>query len=102
MLADPTRRSILDLLAEHGPQTVGQLAGHFPGLVSSGISKHLMGLRASGLVSATRLGRQQLYQLEPEAFSRALVPWLARYEPYWSSALDRLRALAEAPERDGQ
>lgn len=98
MLADPTRRRILDLLAERGPLTVGQLAGEFPGLVSSGISKHLMGLRAAGLVSATRQGRQQLYQLEAEAFSSALAPWLAKYEPYWSSALVRLRDLAEGRE----
>jgi DNA-binding transcriptional ArsR family regulator len=66
-LADPTRRRILDLLAEHGPLTVGQLAAEFPDLVASGISKHLMSLRAADLVSATRRGRQQIYQLEPDA-----------------------------------
>lgn len=102
MLADPTRRRILDLLAEGGPQTVGQLAAHFPELVPSGISKHLMGLRAAGLVSATKQGRQQRYQIEAEAFSHALAPWLARYEPYWSAALDRLRGLAEGPGADGR
>src|SRR5580700_7672617 len=62
-LADPTRRRILDLLAEHGPLTVSQIAAAFPGLVVSGISKHLMGLRAAGLVTATRQGRQQIYRL---------------------------------------
>jgi DNA-binding transcriptional ArsR family regulator len=98
MLADPTRRRILDLLAEHGPLTVGQLAGAFPGLVSSGISKHLMGLRAAGLVSATRQGRRQVYRIEEEAFSRALAPWLVRYEHYWTRALERLRDLAEERE----
>jgi hypothetical protein len=25
-------------------------------------------------------------------------PWLAKYEPYWSDALDRLRKLAESEE----
>jgi DNA-binding transcriptional ArsR family regulator len=96
VLADPTRRRILDLLAERGPLTVGQLAAEFPELVSSGISKHLMGLRAAGLVSATDQGRQRLYRLDAEALSDALAPWLARYEPYWSAALKRLRTLAEA------
>jgi DNA-binding transcriptional ArsR family regulator len=94
-LADPTRRRILDLLAERGDLTVGQLAAEFPGLVASGISKHLMGLRAAGLVSATRQGRQQLYRLNAEVMGEALAPWLAKYEPFWAAALQRLRDLAE-------
>jgi len=96
VLADPTRRRILDLLAERGPLTVGQLAAEFPELVSSGISKHLMGLRAAGLVRATDQGRQRLYRIDAEMLSDALARWLARYEPYWSAALKRLRDLAQA------
>jgi DNA-binding transcriptional ArsR family regulator len=95
ILADPTRRHILDLLAEGGPLAVGQLAAGFPDLVTSGISKHLMSLRAAGLVSATRRGRQQIYQLEPGALADGLTPWIAKYERYWSDALERLRNLAE-------
>lgn len=95
ILADPTRRQILDLLAEHGPLTVGELAGEFPRLVTSGISKHLMSLRGASLVCATRRGRQQVYQLKPDVLAAALTPWMAKYERYWSTALERLRHLAE-------
>jgi len=94
-LADPTRRRILDLLAERGPLTVSQIGAAFPQLVVSGISKHLMGLRAAGLVSATKQGRQQIYRLNAEVMAQALAPWLAKYEPYWTDALERLRNLAE-------
>jgi DNA-binding transcriptional ArsR family regulator len=97
-LADPTRRRILDLLAEHGELTVGELAAAFPDLVASGISKHLMSLRAAGLVTSTRSGRRQIYRIDAGAFADALAPWLARYEPYWSDALERLRTLAEGTE----
>ncbi len=97
-LADPTRRRILDLLAERGTLTVSQLAAEFPDLVASGISKHLMVLRAAGLVTATRQGRQQLYRIDADALADALAPWLAKYEPYWSDALERLRDLAEGRE----
>ena len=97
-LADPTRRRILDLLAERGTLTVGQLAEQFPDLVASGISKHLMGLRAAGLVTATRQGRQRLYRIDADALAEALAPWLAKYEPYWAAALERLRDLAEGRE----
>ena len=72
-LADPTRRRILDLLVERGTLTVGQLAGEFPDLVASGISKHLMGLRATGLVTSQRVGRQQHYRFEGEG----------RWPPCW-------------------
>jgi DNA-binding transcriptional ArsR family regulator len=99
-LADPTRRRILDLLAGHGTLTVGELAAHFPDLVASGISKHLMALRAAGLVTATKQGRHQLYAIDGERMAEALAPWVARYESYWSAALTRLRAAAVDP--DGQ
>ena len=95
ILADPTRRLILDLLAERGPLSVGQVASEFPDLVASGISKHMMSLRAGGVVSATRRGRQQIYQLEPDALAAGLTPWIAKYEQYWSAALERLRDLAQ-------
>lgn len=94
-LATPTRRRILDLIAEHGQLTVSEIATEFPDLVASGISKHLMELRAAGLVYARRQGRQQIYRIDGPAFADALVPWLALYEPYWTHALERLRDLAE-------
>jgi len=95
ILADPTRRHILDLLAERDALTVGQLAAEFPALVPSGISKHLMSLRAEGLVSATRRGRHQVYRVKPEAVAAGLGPWIAKYEKYWTPALERLGELAE-------
>ncbi|HUX20927.1 MAG TPA: metalloregulator ArsR/SmtB family transcription factor [Spirochaetia bacterium] len=99
-LADPTRRRILDLLAEHRTLSVGQLAERFPDLVPSGISKHLMNLRAVGLVTATRRGRERLYQIDAETMTAALAPWVVKYRPYFSSALERLRDLAEGVDQD--
>jgi DNA-binding transcriptional ArsR family regulator len=95
VLADPTRRQILDLLAERGPLNVSQLAAEFPDLVTSGISKHLMGLRAAALVHANREGRQRIYSLDAEAVTGTLAPWLAKYDRYFRAALERLRDLAE-------
>jgi|SRR5437867_441574 len=94
-LADSTRRQILDLLAEQGPLSVSELAAQFPDLVTSGISKHLMSLRAAGLVSAERQGRLQIYRLEPDALVADLTPWIAKYEQYWSAALERLRNVSQ-------
>jgi DNA-binding transcriptional ArsR family regulator len=98
LLADPTRRRIMDLLAEHGPMSVSELAAQFPDHVFSGISKHLMGLRAAGLVTASRQGRRQLYRIDADGFTRALAPWVAKYEAYWSTSLAALKQLAESDE----
>lgn len=95
VLADPTRRRMLDLLAERGPLNVGQLAAEFPDLVASGISKHLMGLRAQGLVHADRDGRQQIYTLDAQAVTGTLAPWLEKYDRFFAQALERLRDAAE-------
>lgn len=95
VIADPTRRRMLDLLAERGSLTVGELAAEFPDLVASGISKHLMALRAAGLVRAEKRGRNQHYRIDPAGFDRAFGAWAARYEKYWGASLDRLRTLSE-------
>ncbi|MBO0812702.1 MAG: helix-turn-helix transcriptional regulator [Microlunatus sp.] len=96
VIADPTRRRMLDLLAERGSLTVGELAAEFPGLVASGISKHLMALRAAGLVRAEKRGRNQHYRIDPAGFDNAFGAWARRYESYWGLSLERLRALSEA------
>lgn len=93
-IADPTRRRILDLLAERDSLTVGELATEFPDLVSSGISKHLMTLRAAGLVVARKEGRHQRYRIDADGLAAALGPWVARYETYWSVALAKLHDAA--------
>jgi DNA-binding transcriptional ArsR family regulator len=95
ILADPTRRRILDLLAEQGPLNVTDLSAEFPDLVASGISKHLMGLRSAGLVHANREGRQQIYSLDATAMAGPLAAWLRKYDRFWGGALERLRQLAE-------
>ena len=90
---------MLDLLLERGSLTVGELAAEFPDLVPSGISKHLMNLRAAGLVVAQKEGRHQRYRIDQDGLTAAFGPWVARYEALWSNALLRLRDLAtERPE----
>lgn len=99
-LADPTRRRMLDLLSERGSMTVGELAAEFPDLVASGISKHLMALRAAHLVVAEKDGRHQHYRIDADGLAAAVGPWVARYEVYWTQALARLREAATADEVD--
>ncbi|TLS36021.1 ArsR/SmtB family transcription factor [Pseudalkalibacillus caeni] len=99
-LGDNTRRTIMDLLAEHDEMTVKQLSEHFPDLVRSGISKHLMQLRKLNLVYSIKRGREQIYRINPEVVSNVLRPWVKKYEKYWDDTLIRLKQAAESSKRD--
>jgi len=64
-LADPTRRTILTLLAAEGETSAGQLAAGIDALSRTAVSSHLRILRSAGLVAERRAGRYRLYSLAP-------------------------------------
>ena len=86
-LADPTRRAILDRLAE-GETTVGRLSRPFP-LSLAAISKHLGVLERAGLVTRESRGRERVCRIDPAALNDARA-WLEFHERFWT---DRLEAL---------
>ncbi len=69
-LADPTRRKILELLAERD-RTAGEIASHFE-ISGPSVSNHLKILKAAGLVSAERQGQSLVYHLETTVFQELL------------------------------
>ena len=89
-LADPTRRAILDRLAE-GEATVGALSGPFP-LSLAAISKHLGVLERAGLVTREARGRERVCRLDPAALADARA-WLEFHERFWTDRLEALEAL---------
>jgi DNA-binding transcriptional ArsR family regulator len=86
-LADPTRRRILELLAEE-ELTAGEVAGEFP-TSRPGVSRHLRVLREQGLVRVRPEGRRRVYSLDPEPLAE-LDEWLAQYRAFWANRLDAL------------
>lgn len=78
-LGDPTRRRIVELLAED-ERSVGDLASHFPSSRPA-ISKHLRVLREAGVVGVRGEAQRRIYRLEPEALGRA-ESWLARHRQF--------------------
>lgn len=86
-LADPTRRTIVELLAER-ERSAGELAAEFT-TSRPAVSRHLRVLRDHGLVQARVEGRQRLYSLDPAPLAE-LDEWLARYRSYWTNRLDAL------------
>ena len=73
-LADPTRRTILDLLASHGHGTATTLAAALP-VSRPAVIKHLAVLDRAGLVAARRHGREVRYVVQPAPLRRRRRGW---------------------------
>jgi DNA-binding transcriptional ArsR family regulator len=86
-LADPTRRRLLELLAER-ERSAGELAGEFT-VSRPAVSRHLRVLRDAGLVRWREDAQRRIYALRPQPLAE-LDDWLAGYRRFWSDALDQL------------
>jgi DNA-binding transcriptional ArsR family regulator len=86
-LADPTRRRIVELLAD-GERSAGEIASNFR-TSRPGVSRHLRVLREHGLIRAREEGQRRLYSLDPEPLAE-LDAWLDRYRAFWANRLDAL------------
>ena len=71
VLADPTRRAVLERLVHDGPQTATELAGHFPS-TRQAVVKHLRVLADAQLVTAERNGREVHYRATTERLADAV------------------------------
>ena len=88
-IADPKRREILVALGRR-PMAVHQLTELFD-VSRPAVSKHLAVLGEAGLVSARREGKENLYEVQPEAL-RGVLDWVSQF---WQPRLQRLKQLAE-------
>ncbi len=92
-LADPTRRAILERLAQ-GEARVTELARPF-GISLNSVSKHIRFLERARLVRRRRAGREHLLSLD-RAPLEAAATWIERQRNLWTSRLDLLEALFES------
>jgi DNA-binding transcriptional ArsR family regulator len=92
VIADPTRRAILDRLRA-GPVPVNELASDFE-TSRPAISKHLRVLKQSRLVTEERVGRERLYALRSAPLQKAAA-WLEGYRGFWQRNLESLKTYLE-------
>ena len=88
-LADPTRRKILELLA-NGEMTVTRLAEPFD-MTMPAISKHLKVLERAGLIVRGREAQWRPAKLQARPLKEAL-DWVEQYRENWEESFDRLGA----------
>jgi DNA-binding transcriptional ArsR family regulator len=80
-LADPTRRALLDELAERDGQTLFELCSrlatkHGLGSTRQAVSQHLDVLEEAGLVATRREGRYKFHDLTTEPLERLTERWV--------------------------
>jgi DNA-binding transcriptional ArsR family regulator len=96
-LADDTRRTVLDAVAERGTATATELTEVVP-ISRQAVAKHLGVLREAGLVDATRVGRETRYEPRPGAL-RPAASWLEATDRTWEDRLARLKQRVEGTTR---
>ena len=96
VLAEPTRRRILDQLLDR-PQTVGDLVATLS-VSQPSVSKHLRVLRDAGVVEARKDAQRRVYELRPDALAEVLA-WVEPYRRLWSGRLDALERHLDSKER---
>ena len=89
-LGDPTRRAILEQLAEE-PSAVVDLAAGLP-VSRPAVSQHLKILKDAGLVSDVQVGTRRIYSLDPQGIE-GLREYLDRF---WNTALRSFKTRVEA------
>lgn len=95
-LADPTRRAMLQRLAQ-APHTVTALAEPFT-ISLAAASKHIKVLEKAGLVQRSVQGRTHLCRLDAQPMHAGL-EWIRHYEGFWNARLDSLEALLRDEDR---
>ncbi|MFI5924954.1 ArsR/SmtB family transcription factor [Micromonospora sp. NPDC051543] len=96
VLAEPTRRRILDALRD-ADRSVNELVDGL-GVSQPAVSKHLRVLREAGFVSCRVAARQRIYRLDPGPL-RAVDGWLDPYRQLWSRHLDALQRHLDSQEQ---
>jgi DNA-binding transcriptional ArsR family regulator len=94
-LADATRRAILRDITRR-EKTVGELAEPYP-ISLAAVSKHLDVLERASLIRRERRGSCRMVRLNPNRL-QAAQDWLAYYERFWKTNLDRLQEYLESTE----
>jgi DNA-binding transcriptional ArsR family regulator len=93
-LADPTRRSILEMLAGNDEFPASEIHDKFQ-VSPQAISQHLKILRESNLVHVEKRAQQRIYRINTDTMVE-LEEWSKSMRLRWSRRLDALDAVLKA------
>lgn len=90
VIADPSRRQILQLLSEDS-LTINALAQNFD-MSRPAVSKHIKILSNAGFISIQDIGRERYCILKQDGFNE-LQEWIDYFDKFWASKLRKLEML---------
>jgi DNA-binding transcriptional ArsR family regulator len=93
-LADPTRRTILELLANNRELPATAIYENFP-VSPQAVSQHLKVLRETHLVEMEKRAQQHVYRLNPQALSQ-FEEWVKQMQRRWEERFAALDAVLES------
>src|SRR5476649_2672043 len=103
IIAEPSRRAILSLLAA-SERSVGDIEEEL-NLSQPSVSKHLRVLREAGFVEARVDAQRRVYRIKAEPLME-VDAWLAPFRHFWSAHVDALERhldrLDQAPPDEGK
>ena len=92
-LADPTRRTILELLANSGELPATAIYENFP-VSPQAVSQHLKVLREAHLVEMEKRAQKHVYRLNPQTLSQ-FEAWVQHTKQRWSERFEALDTVLE-------
>jgi DNA-binding transcriptional ArsR family regulator len=93
-LADPTRRNIIELLANSGELPATAIYQNFP-ISSPAVSQHLKVLREARLVTMEKRAQQHVYRLNPQTLSE-FEAWVQQVQESLEERFEALDKVLEA------
>jgi len=96
-LADPTRRTILELLATSGELSATALYEHFP-VSPQAVSQHLKVLREAHLVEMEKRAQKHVYRLNPQTLSQ-FEAWVQQMKQRWEERFAALDTVLESEKK---
>ena len=96
-LADPTRRNILELLANSGELPATAIYQNFP-MSPPAVSQHLKVLREAHLVEMEKRAQKHVYRLNPQTLSQ-FEAWVQQMQQRWSERFDALDTVLESEQK---
>jgi len=96
-LAEPTRRSIIELLAIKGQLSATDICDNFD-VSPPAISQHLKVLRKANFVRVERRAQQRIYHINREAMSER-ENWVQKMTKRYDARYDALEKLLEAEKK---
>jgi len=92
-LADPTRRTIIEMIARKGQLNASDIYDKFD-VSHPAISQHLKVLRITNILQVEKKAQQRIYKINTESLQE-FENWISKMKSYWNARFDVLDEVLE-------